>query len=142
MQMLNIVKEYRKTSFSDKIRWLKKITRYIVVRAGGVLAYMGLLICLVELLKINPVVSTAIATPATSLSIYFLSFVWVFNYSGSHSYSLPRFISIEILTFFMNVAIMFFTVNIMGWDYIVGVIGGALIIPLTNFILNFFWAFK
>jgi len=130
-------------NFQNVNPFIKKISKYIIVRSFGVAAYLGLLILFVEVFKINPVLSTAIATTLISAYLYLFSYVWVFNSKkNTHSYSLPRFLSIEMMTLFMNTVVMYFVVDVIGLGYVFGVIFGSIFIPLTSFLLNFFWAFN
>jgi putative flippase GtrA len=142
MSFSNLIKSYTKINFEVFSSWIKKISKYLIARAVGVAVYMGTLILFVEIFKLNPVISTVIANILTSVYLYFTSYIWVFKYKGSHAYSLPRFIFIEILTLFMNTGVMYLTVEILGLDYLYGVVIGVILIPLTNFLLNFLWAFK
>jgi putative flippase GtrA len=142
MIFTNIVKSHSELNLQNLKLVIKRISKYFIIRGIGVAIYMGGLILLVEEFKINPVISTAIITILTSTYLYFLSYVWVFNFKGSHAYSLPRFIFIEILTLFMNTGVMYLAVEIIGLDYLYGVAMGVILLPLTNFLLNFLWAFK
>ena len=42
----------------------------------------------------------------------------------------------------LNTAIMYVSVDVIGLWYIWGQISAAFILPPTNFMLNYFWAFK
>lgn len=141
--LTSLVKTYTKINTRYSIPWIKSIIKYIVVRGIGVAIYLGILVLFVEAFKFNPVISAVLTSFLTSAYLYLLSYVWVFkSYKNSHSYSLPRFVSIEILTLFMNTGIMYLVVDIIGWEYIYGVIFGTVLIPLTNFLSNYFWVFN
>lgn len=141
--LTDLVKMKSSINFEYLLPLIKRITKYVIIRGIGVGVYLGMLVLLVEVIKINPVISAAITATLTSAYLYFFSYVWVFkSKKNSHAYSLPRFISIEILTLLMNTGIMYLVVNVFNWEYVLGVIIGAVVIPLISFLLNFFWAFN
>jgi len=119
-------------------RWF----RHLIAGGIGTLFYMGLVTFFVEITLIYPVYATAIAFGISVIYTYIINRKWVHNTSSNHSYTLPRFGVVTANGLLLNVGIMFLAVEVFEWWYIMGVICATVIIPPTNFLLNYFWAFK
>lgn len=121
---------------------IRKAFRYLVVGVGGLAVYAGSLIALVELLKINSVISSIIAFIISFLYNYVFNYVWVFCSTKKHIQTFPKYLIIVSIAFVLNTLIMYMTTQVFSWWYIWGQISATLIIPPLNFILNNYWTFR
>lgn len=129
---------FRKTS----IRMTSRFLRHLVCGGVGTLLYMANLTFLVEILRQGPVLSSICSFVFLILFTYGVSRFWVFESIRAHGYSVPRFLIVAMVGLSLNTGVMYFAVEIMGWWYIWGQLSATLIIPPTNFLLNFYWTFK
>ena len=129
--------------FRAKIKELiNRFARHLLVGGMGTIIYMVALTGLVEIFHQKPVPSSVIAFMFGIIYTYVLNRVWVYNASKGHDYSVPRFFIVEMFALVLNTAIMYISVDVFGLWYIWGQVGAACIMPPTNFLLNYFWAFK
>ena len=103
---------------------------------------MAMLVILVEGMERDPVLSSIASLVVMIFFVYVCSHFWVFQSSCGHTYSLPRFLILAMVAILLNTGIMYLTVDILGWWYIWGQLSATFIVPPTNFLLNFYWAFK
>ena len=121
----------------------KVIIRYGVVGVIGTITHVGITIILVELLHISPTVSTSIAFSCVLLISYILNRHWTFEKTdGKHLSDFIKYSSVSLLGLSLNAGIMHYTVSALQNWYIYGLAAAALIVPVTNFILNKYWVFK
>jgi putative flippase GtrA len=121
---------------------LKKFTKYATVGAIATLIYMGMLVALVEVFGLDPVWSSVISFIFILIGSYFANQNWTFRSGRGHLYSLPRYIAVSLSGLSLNTGIMYVTVNILGWWYIFGQVVAIFVVPLSNFLLNFYWSFR
>lgn len=124
------------------IAMIMGFVRHLIVGGVGTLFYMAVLTGLVEVLKQEPVSSSVMAFVCLIIYTYLFNRFWVYRATRGHGYSVPRFLIVEMVALLLNTAIMYFTVEILGWWYIGGLLSATLLLPPTNFLLNFYWAFK
>jgi putative flippase GtrA len=112
--------------------------------AGGIatLLYMGLVALQVELLKLHPVLATCIAFLLMEIFLYLINRRWVYESTGGHGAAIARYLVVIAVALGLNSGIMALTVDVLGLWYVWGLVGSTLIVPLTNFLLNFYWAFR
>lgn len=122
--------------------FIQKLCRYIIVRGIGVFLYAGILIFFIEVISFSAVVASFISFIITSMVLYISNYLWVFKYKKKHTKAFPKFIITEIITLILNTFIMYLVIEILLFNYYYGIIATALIIPLTNLLLNFLWSFK
>lgn len=116
--------------------------RHFMAGGMGTLFYMVLVAILVELVHLHPVPSASLAFLLIVLYTYIINRKWVYDPTREHAYAIPRFIALEFIALFLNTAIMYVAVETMGLSYIWGLIATTIIIPPTNFLLSYYWAFK
>ena len=121
---------------------LRKFTRYATIGVIATLFYMAMLIAFVEILHLDPVFSSSVSFVFILLGSYFANRWWTFRSVRGHAYSLPRYIIVSVSGLSLNTGIMFLTVNILGWWYISGQMIAIFTVPLSNFLLNFYWSFR
>src|SRR4030042_3039684 len=121
---------------------LRKIIRYAIVGIFGTLSYMLILTGLVEVLGFSPVVSSIVSFIIILIGSYYGNHYFTFQSDRAHSYALPRYIIVSITALLLNTVIIFLTVNILGWWYMYSQAITVFVIPLSNFLLNFYWSFS
>jgi len=119
-------------------RWF----RHLVAGGIGTLGYMFLVAFFVEILSIYPVYATVIAFSISVLYSYIINRKWVHNATSDHGYTLPRYVVVTVNALILNAGIMYLVVEIFDWWYVMGVVCATAVVPPTNFLLNYFWAFK
>ncbi len=121
---------------------IRKVFRYGVVRLFGIFVYFSILALLIEIMKQDPVISSAVSFVLSVVILYVLSHSFVFQSSRHHSSAVPRFLVVSFIAFCLNTSVMHLTVNVLGWWYVWGQLSAVFVVPPTNFLLNMYWSFK
>ena len=121
---------------------ISKFTKYATVGVIGTCTHIGILTLLVELLHKDPVLSSMVGFIVVLLVSYYLNHSWTFESSVKHYYALPRYSIVCIVGLSLNTGIMYLTINILCWWYLWGQMSVILVIPLSNFIFNYYWSFS
>ena len=119
-----------------------RFVRHLLVGGTSTAFYMIGLVLLVEFVGIHAVFSAMISFLCSTVFTYTLNHLWVYRSQLGHSRSVPRFLVVIAVAFTLNTLIMFLTVNILDWWYIWGLVFATAIVPPTNFLLNYYWAFE
>jgi putative flippase GtrA len=119
-----------------------KMMRYGVVGLLGTSIHFGILFACVEFLHQNPIVSSTIAFAVVVIISYLLNYKWTFQSKQKHRYTLPRYVMVSVMGLWLNGTIMLVTVNIFGWFYLIGQLCAAFMVPISNFLINYYWAFR
>lgn len=129
-------KKYRKAKLTHKF------IRYAVVGAIGTGIYVFLLTLLIEVLRYDPVISSALAFIIIVIISYILNYKWTFRAKNRHRVSFPRYLTVSLMGLLLNTIIMFLAVNVFSIWYGIAQVLAIVLIPISNFILNFYWSFK
>jgi putative flippase GtrA len=116
--------------------------RHLIVGGIATLLYMGLVSLQVELFKLHPVLATCMAFLLMEIFLYLINRLWVYQSTGGHGAAIARYLVVIAVALGLNSGIMALTVDVLGLWYVWGLIGTTLILPPTNFLLNFYWAFR
>lgn len=119
-----------------------RFMRYIIVGGVGTILYMGIVISLVEYLKINPTLGVMCSMVILLVYTYTMNRSWVYDAVTAHKKSIPRFILAGAVGLLLNSSIMYIAVDVIGCWYIWGLFSTVIIVPPTNFIINYYWTFK
>jgi len=119
-------------------RWI----RHILAGGIGTLLYFTLTSLMVEYLQIHPVNAVLCSSLIVIIYTYFLNRVWVYSSTRRHSETIPRFIVVVMVAVGLNSGIMYIVVEIINLWYIYGLLISIFVVPPTNFLLNYYWAFK
>lgn len=120
----------------------RKFIRYGIVGSIGTITHLGILLFLVEIVSLNPIISSSVAFIIVVLISYYLNYNWTFKATAKHFNSLIRYIAVCLVGFSLNTGIMFIIVDILHLWYMLGQIISIIIIPISNFILNSRWTFR
>jgi putative flippase GtrA len=122
--------------------------RYIVVGLLGTVAHLSTLWLLVEQLKVAPI-PASVAGFMTALGLsYWINAHWTFGsptpteQSSSHRRAFTRYTIVSIAGLCLNTLIMYVLTHVFGFWYMTGQLIAALVVPLHNFALNFYWTFN
>jgi len=121
---------------------LSRAFRHAIAGGIGTIVYMANVAILVELVGVNAVVSSAFAFVTLEVYTYAINRLWVYESQRQHGYAIPRFLIVTCAGLFLNTGIMYMVVELFGLWYVWGLVATTLIVPPTNFLLNFYWAFK
>ena len=120
----------------------KKFIRYGIVGAVGTVTHLGLLLILVELMSLSPIIASSIAFMVVVIISYYLNYTWTFKAKNNPFIALIKYLVVCSCGFSLNAGIMFLVVDVLhGW-YLLGQVIAIVVIPISNFLLNSYWAFK
>lgn len=121
---------------------LQHIIRYAVVGIIGTATHIGSLVILVEQFALNPIIASTIGFIITLIISYYLNHYWTFHSGRTHTYALPRYTMVSLSGLVLNATIMHVTVNVFGWWYVIGQMCVILVVPASNFLMNYHWSFQ
>lgn len=121
---------------------MRRVLRYGVVGLASTALYVLLVALLVELFAVDPVISAVISCAATVVLAYGLNHRWVFASTRGHSAAFPSFVAATLVSLSLNGAIMYAAVYVFAWSYLIGLALTTVIVPPTNFALNYLWCFR
>lgn len=129
---------WNRESIGMRVRFL----RHLMAGGTGTLFYMGFVIVFVEWIKLRPVFGVAISMVFLGVYTYIVNHTWVYDPESEHREAIPKFLISGAIALFLNSSIMFLAVDVMGWWYIWGLFSSVLIVPPTNFLMNYYWTFR
>ena len=117
-------------------------SRYVIVGATGTISYFCLLKLLVDVFKVDPIISSGLSVIPMIIGTYLANYFWTFQSSHNDLVTLSRFAAISLLGLLLNLGIMHLWVNVLGLWYLWGAIITVLVVATTNFILHLYWSFR
>jgi len=121
---------------------INRLMRHLFVGGIGSILYMAIVAVFVEVFYFHPVLSVTISLVLVALYTYVINRIWVYESTLVHAKSIPRFVVVAVLALSLNTGVMYLIVEILKLWYFWGLLCTVLIVPPTNFLLNYFWAFK
>lgn len=118
-----------------------KFIKYSIVGCISVLIYFLSVFVLVELFDKDPIFGSTLSFIIMTVISFLLNKKYTFGSDFSYN-KLLRFLVISAIGFTLNFVIMYLVVNVLSLHYSIGQLITTLIIPIINFILNNYWAFK
>ena len=115
--------------------------RYGVVGVIGTILHIGTLVLLVEKFQADPVLSSVAGFILALIVSYFLNFSWVFDSSRQHQVAGFRYVVVSVSGLALSTLIMYTAVDLLHWWYGWGVVCLVLVVPISNFLLNYLWTF-
>jgi len=116
--------------------------RHLIAGGIGTLIYLVLTFLFVELFNIHPVFAVIYSFIISVVYSYVVNKSWVYDSKMKHYYIIPRFISVILISLLLNTGIMYIAVEIFQSWYVYGLAITVFVVPPTNFLLNYYWAFK
>jgi putative flippase GtrA len=121
---------------------LISIFKYGLVGVGGYIIYLLLLVGMVEGLDLDPVLASFVSFFPVLVFSYVLSYKWVFNSNDNHKTTFARYLFVVLIGLTWNLLIMHVTINWFNWWYIYSQALVVIVVPTSNYLLNYFWAFN
>jgi len=121
---------------------IHRVIRHLIAGGIGTLIYLAMTFLFVELFDVHPVLAVIYAFILSVIYSYIINSSWVYSPRMTFYYIVPRFITVTLLSLGLNTGIMILTVEIFEAWYVYGLIITVFVVPPTNFLLNYYWAFK
>lgn len=122
-------------------RVIRQFLTFTGVGAVGTAGHYLTLILLVELLSLDPVVSTTMGFVVGALINYILNYKYTFVSNKSHRETLIKFFIVAIIGAVVNSTIMFIGTKLLIINYLLAQVIATGIVLLQNFVLNKVWTF-
>jgi putative flippase GtrA len=127
---------------SKNVGMLNRLIRHLLSGGIGTVLYAGSVAFFVEVLNVHPVYGAFFAFIILEVYTYIVYRIWVYNPSNRHIQAIPRFIIVIFVALFLNMGIMYLVVEVLNWWYGFGILCSVIIVPITNFLLNYYWVFN
>ncbi len=121
---------------------MHRFGRFAVVGALATGTHTAVLAFGIEILKLDPVLATAIAFFVATLVGYTLNRRWTFVVHDSPTMRLRRYTMAASVGLVLNVVIMYVIVHLLHGSPYVGLLLSIVIVPPVTFSLNQFWVFR
>ncbi|CAG7626823.1 hypothetical protein PAESOLCIP111_02854 [Paenibacillus solanacearum] len=121
---------------------IRLMVKYGVVGALGTVLHFASLYALVEWLNVPPVAASALGFLLVLLVSYVLNKRWTFQSTPSGWGPLLKYCVVSVTGLGLNVALMYVSVELLHWHYLIGQCTVVVAVPLSNFILNYYWTFR
>lgn len=118
-----------------------RFIKYSFVGCMSVGIYFLFVYILIERYHWGPVVGSAAAFIIMTIVSFLLNVRFTFQSSFTKQ-KLWRFLCVSFIGFVLNFMLIFGTVHILSFHYLVGEVITILVIPLVNFLLNYYWTFQ
>lgn len=116
--------------------------KYGLAGLVGTAVYFASVAALVEWMHVPPVPAAALATFVVTFVSYAINRWWVFDTSLSHASAFARFVAASVLSLGINTGLMWLAVHVLGWPYAGGLALATVVVPPTNFVINYLWCFR
>lgn len=110
--------------------------------ALGTAAHYAVLWILANYGGVDPVLGSAIGAAVGAGTNYFLNYHWTFGSQLPHSRTLPRFITIAVLSLVLNTWVMALLVSNGELHYLLAQVIATLVCLTFNYFASRFWAFQ
>jgi len=127
---------------TPQINITERMLRHLIVGGVATLLYLTLMVLLVEYLNMHPVLAACLAILILEVFYYTANWFWVHEPTLGHQSAIARYIVTTLVILGLNSGIMALTVDVLGLWYVWGLGAIVLIVPITNFLLNFYWVFR
>ena len=105
------------------------------------LTYMAVVWAAVEQFSLAPLKASLIGYCIAIVLSYLGQKYFTFRSEGAHRVELPKFLVTSAISFAGSVGAMAAT-TALGWDYRVGILSAATLVPLGTFVVMYFWVFR
>jgi len=126
------------------INVLKKFNQFIkygLVGIVGTLIHTGTLVILVERWNMSPYLASIMGFTLSLIISYFINLKWTFKNNNNLS-TFIKYITVSLSGLFLNMAIMYIFVHLLNVWYVIAQIVTVIIVPISNYSFNKYWAFK
>ena len=116
--------------------------RYTVSGVIATIVHVGILTFLVELIYLNPTVSSAIGFIVACCLNYILQHYLVFSANGKHTVLVLRYVVVTLSTFVINIGLFWCLYHLVGVWYPAAQLIATGMIFLLNFFINRSYTFR
>lgn len=124
-----------------KSKMVSQFVKYGLVGLIGTFIHSGILILLVEFFDYNPLFATTIGFLFSLVCSFLINVSWTFRSKKKFDIFL-KYIIVSLLGLGINLLLMFLLVELLGLWYIWAQMVVLVIVPVFNFFLNRYWAFR
>ncbi|MBF0621268.1 MAG: GtrA family protein [Magnetococcales bacterium] len=142
MTDMNTIKKAELSATQDQSHLLKQMVRYGIAGVLGATLHTGILVLLVQWLDLNPTLSTTVGFIVTVVVTFHINKHWTFDTREIASTALYRYVIISCIGLALNAGCMHLTTITFNLHYLIGQGIVIVLIPINNFILNYYWTFK
>ena len=128
----------------DKIKQMNfnKLIAYGIIGLLGTLIHFTSLVFFVEIINLDPVLSSSIGFILTIIVSFILNKKFTFKVkTRSNSILFIKYTIVSFTGFFINSLIMYSTVHLLSIHYSIGQAIVVIVLPISNFLLNNYWTF-
>lgn len=122
--------------------FIKRSLRFGVVGVVTAILYYALLYVGVELLDVNPVISSAVVYLMVIVANYLMHYSWTFAVASPHTKALKRYLFMVACGFFINVLVMYIGVTALGLNYLLIQTAAMAVVIVWNFVMSSLWVFR
>lgn len=121
----------------------RHLLRYILVGGLGAAIHIAVLTAFVEIAKFEPVFASIVGFLVSLTCSYWLHAIWSFDTAQQqHRKASVRYVVVSVMGLCLNTLIMFLLINGFGLWYLIAQAIAAVLVPIHNFLLNFYWTFE
>ena len=119
-----------------------RLLRYGIAGLFATIVYFAVVAALVEAASVDPVIAAAVSTALTVALSYAMNRAWVFDTDRSHASAVSRFLAASAFSGVLNIGLMYLVVHGLRWPYVAGLVLATVVVPPTNFTVNYLWCFR
>lgn len=128
---------------SDSTRsTLLELIRFALVGGFATFVHQGVAWGLHALADLTPYWANLSGFLAALIASYLGHFYWTFQKTSGHERHLPRFMVIAWTGYFLSNVSIFVIVDLIGWPFELALAINTVLLPVSSWLLNRFWAFK
>jgi putative flippase GtrA len=121
---------------------IRQFFSFAAVGVVGTAAHYSTLIALVQIMHVNPVVSSGAGFVVGALVNYALNYRLTFRSTKLHRDSMPKFFLVALFGLGFNTAIMALMTEVWKLHYLVAQVLATAGVLVWNFAVNRYWTFK
>jgi putative flippase GtrA len=120
----------------------RRIFRFAVVGVGGTVLYFGVLLLLVEGLRMEVTAASSVAFVCVVLQNYYLHYVWTFQSDTRHGRAMPLFFLMSATGLLLNWLIMHFGAENRGFNYLLVQAMSIAVVVAWNMAISYLYVFR
>jgi len=119
-----------------------RLMRYLVSGVAISTAYTVTVLLLVSTFQVmGPVPASTLSFLIWTPISYAVHRDFTFRYEGSQQAAVVKFLITFVARLGASAYVVYFSTQVMGWNYLVGVFGNWVVLPLINYIVLTLWVF-
>lgn len=121
---------------------LRAFLVYTAVGLIGTVCQYAILITLVQSLRVDPVVSSAVGFSAGAVTNYFANYYITFRSSKRHWHTLTQFLLVAVCGLLVNTVVMGVLTRALHLHYLIGQVVATGTVVVITFLANRLWTFR